>query len=369
MGKLFLLFLSCLFAGSLSAQMENMPANPEPGKCYIRHVTEPQFDVTEKRILVHPAYTQLTKVPAEYKTVEERVLVKEASKKFVPYPAEYKTVVDTIQIEAGYNAVTLIPAQFGENSEYLEFRPKTADWEYRYDAANCKSADPNDCMVLQYVERPAEYKNIATKTLAQDASFTTAKAGGKWQLIKRQVVAKEAGFEEVTIPAEYATITKRVLVKDESVFKKEIPAEYAVQTVEVLREKGGEVVWEEIACELTENNLLPINYDFGSTSLTLTSRSIIDAKLLGLMKDKPNVRVQISSYTDSRGAAEDNLKLSQGRAQAVVNYLVEHGIQKNRLIAKGYGETQLKNGCADGVECSEKQHAENRRTEFRVLNN
>ena len=96
---------------------------------------------------------------------------------------------------------------------------------------------------------------------------------------------------------------------------------------------------------------------------------MIDSKLLKLMKDKPNIRVEIASHTDSRGSSEANLVLSQSRAESVVNYIVSGGIQRYRLVAKGYGETQLKNGCFDGINCSEAQHAVNRRTEFRVLNN
>nr|MBS9767803.1 OmpA family protein [Flavobacteriaceae bacterium] len=57
----------------------------------------------------------------------------------------------------------------------------------------------------------------------------------------------------------------------------------------------------------------------------------------------------------------------QRRAQAVVDYLVSKGIQRSRLIAKGFGETRLVNKCSDGVNCSEAQHQQNRRTEFRII--
>ena len=93
------------------------------------------------------------------------------------------------------------------------------------------------------------------------------------------------------------------------------------------------------------------------------------ADVLKLMKDKPNIRVEIASHTDSRGATDANQSLSQGRAESVVNYLVGRGIQRSRLVARGYGETKLKNRCADGVNCSENEHSANRRTEFRVLSN
>ncbi|MCC6725257.1 MAG: OmpA family protein [Saprospiraceae bacterium] len=318
-------------------------------------------------MLARPAYTTLKKTPAEFKTVEERVMVKAPSKKYVAYPAEYKTETETYDIEDPYNEITIIPARLGSKSETIEIRPKVGRWEYQTSTAACKSDDPRDCMVLCYVEHPAEFRSVNSQTVEADATFTKTKKGGKSMTVSRQVVAKEARYETIDIPAEYKTITKRQLVKDEDVVKTEVPAEYNVETVEMVKDKGGVAVWEEIDCALTDNNVLPINYELGSARLTSEARSLIDNKLLKLMKDRPNIRVEIAAHTDSRGSADANQSLSQARAESVVNYLVGRGIQRSRLVAKGYGESKLKNRCADGVECSESEHAANRRTEFRVL--
>lgn len=354
---------------SICAQVENLPQNPVPGKCYIRFVTPPQFEKVEKRVLIRPAYTQYTKVPAEYRLVEERVLVKAPSYKYITYPAEYRTVIDSVLVEDPYTDISITPAVFGPSSQNIEVREKSTGWEYQYSAENCKSADPSECMVLQFVEHPAEFKNVSTQRLEQAANYTMSKRGGKWVTTTRQVVAQEARFERVEVPAEYTTIIKRVLVKDEELLSTEVPAEYAVEIVEVLKDKGGQVVWEEIECGLTEGNILPISFETGSARLTMEARYIIDSKLLKLMKDKPNIRVEVASHTDSRGTAEANQPLSQARAESVVNYLVSRGIQRSRLVAKGYGESQLKNRCADGVNCTEAEHAINRRIEYRVLAN
>jgi outer membrane protein OmpA-like peptidoglycan-associated protein len=125
--------------------------------------------------------------------------------------------------------------------------------------------------------------------------------------------------------------------------------------------------WRKIECELLDFNLLPIYYSVNSDILNREAKEVIDEKLLKLMQKRPELRVEISSHTDSRASDSFNMDLSNRRAKAVVDYLVSRGIKRSRLEYRGYGETQLVNHCRNGVECSEEQHAQNRRTEFRVL--
>ena len=79
------------------------------------------------------------------------------------------------------------------------------------------------------------------------------------------------------------------------------------------------------------------------------------------------MKIELSSHTDSRAPDDYNMALSQRRAASAVAYLVSKGITKNRMIAKGYGETRLVNKCANGVPCSEAEHQLNRRTEVKIL--
>lgn len=90
-------------------------------------------------------------------------------------------------------------------------------------------------------------------------------------------------------------------------------------------------------------------------------------KLVQFMKDNPGVRVEVGSHTDCRASAEYNQTLSQNRANASVDYIVSQGISRDRISGKGYGESQLLNRCADGVNCTEAEHAINRRTEMKVI--
>ncbi len=79
------------------------------------------------------------------------------------------------------------------------------------------------------------------------------------------------------------------------------------------------------------------------------------------------LKLEIYSHTDSQGDDATNLELSNKRANAVLDYLVSKGITKTRLSAKGMGEKQILNRCANDVICSEKEHELNRRTEFKFI--
>jgi outer membrane protein OmpA-like peptidoglycan-associated protein len=90
-------------------------------------------------------------------------------------------------------------------------------------------------------------------------------------------------------------------------------------------------------------------------------------RLVRFMQDNPDVKVEVGSHTDCRSSTVYNQKLSQNRANASVDYVVSQGISRDRITGKGYGESKLLNECADGVKCSEEQHAINRRTEMKVI--
>ncbi|MEY4703553.1 MAG: hypothetical protein RIR96_1450, partial [Bacteroidota bacterium] len=91
-------------------------------------------------------------------------------------------------------------------------------------------------------------------------------------------------------------------------------------------------------------------------------------KLVQLLKDNPTLSIQLNAHTDSKGEEDYNLKLSDARANSVVNYLVKKGIDKKRLTAKGFGESTpiADNENADGTDNPEGRQ-KNRRTEFQVI--
>lgn len=108
-----------------------------------------------------------------------------------------------------------------------------------------------------------------------------------------------------------------------------------------------------------------IFYDLNKSTLRPESKSSLD-KLAEFIINN-DLKIELSAHTDSRGSNSYNQRLSQARAQSCVDYLISKGVRKDRILAKGYGETMLVNKCKDGVQCTEEEHQENRRTEVRIL--
>ena len=131
-----------------------------------------------------------------------------------------------------------------------------------------------------------------------------------------------------------------------------------------------------------------IFYDFNKATLRPESATALD-ELVGLLNENPNITIELSAHTDSRGSDQYNERLSQQRAESVVRYLIDHGIAADRLTPKGYGEgmpKKIKRKVAEKYpflkegdvlseafittlpeEQQEQCHQLNRRTEFRVL--
>ncbi|MNT65140.1 Photosystem I chlorophyll a apoprotein A2 [compost metagenome] len=107
-------------------------------------------------------------------------------------------------------------------------------------------------------------------------------------------------------------------------------------------------------------------FDLGKATIKKTSEPQL-MKVVNLLNEYPTMKLDIRSHTDSRSSSESNQILSEKRAQSTKNWLIQKGISEDRLTAKGYGETQLVNKCADGVKCTEKQHMQNRRSEFIIV--
>ena len=400
-----LLFSACAFA-------QDLPTNPEPGKCYVRCKTPDVWKNEDVTIQVSPAYKKLITRPAEYTTVTETVTVKEASQRLEVIPAVYETQTIEVVIREAGQKLRVIPASYGSEtisytskepgsqlvatkatfrsgSQTIETKAASAQWAMSEKAPDCQSSDPNDCRYWCYKEIPSRSVTISTTELEADAATSRTSIEGREgtykktimsnppttevidipavsKTIKKTVMVTPPTTRVIDIPAETKTITKTVLAKDAWAEEVGVDAQFKTVTKEVLVSKGGLTTWKEVDCALTVNSALPVNWNTGSATLTSQAKSIIDSRLVPVLTD--GVAVEIASHTDSRGSATNNQSLSERRAQAVVNYLISKGINPSQLVANGYGEARLLNRCADGVSCNESEHKANRRTTFRVIN-
>lgn len=107
-----------------------------------------------------------------------------------------------------------------------------------------------------------------------------------------------------------------------------------------------------------------IFFDYDKANIKPESALELD-KLISILNENPDIKVKVISHTDERGSKAYNLKLSQKRADNTVNYLVENGIEASRLTSEGKGKTEPINTCTS--DCTEEEHEENRRTEFKVV--
>ncbi len=110
-----------------------------------------------------------------------------------------------------------------------------------------------------------------------------------------------------------------------------------------------------------------IYYDLGQYFIRPDAAKELESKLVPLLKKYPEMRIEVRSHTDSRSSDVFNVKLSESRARAVLDYLAARGVNIKRIEAKGYGESELINDCDDSTACNEAQHQANRRTEFKIL--
>ena len=109
-----------------------------------------------------------------------------------------------------------------------------------------------------------------------------------------------------------------------------------------------------------------VYYDYDKATIRPDAGVDLD-KVVSAMRQFPKLVIELSSHTDARGSDSYNLQLSQRRAEAAVRYIIGQGIDKSRIVARGYGETRLINECGNGVRCPDLAHQQNRRTEVRIL--
>lgn len=137
----------------------------------------------------------------------------------------------------------------------------------------------------------------------------------------------------------------------------EIPETQMLMRVALVPEKSA----AEAAMQVLQERIF---FDYDDASIRPEAALELD-RLIAILEDNPELNILVISHTDERGSEEYNLELSQKRADNTVNYLVENGIEASRLTSEGKGKTEPINDCES--DCTDEQHEENRRSEFKVV--
>lgn len=120
---------------------------------------------------------------------------------------------------------------------------------------------------------------------------------------------------------------------------------------------------------LVEGNIIElanIYFNFNDAGIRRDAEKDLEV-VLQIMQNSPDMAIELGSHTDARGSDFYNQKLSQRRSNSVRNWLINRGVGEGRTAAIGYGESKIRNGCTNNFPCTEREHQENRRTEFKVI--
>ncbi|MAP80628.1 MAG: flagellar motor protein MotB [Aequorivita sp.] len=204
--------------------------------------------------------------------------------------------------------------------------------------------------------------DIDTKELLPGAEVTLLNASN--QVIQKVTVGEDATF---SFTAECSTNYTLRGTKDAYYPKEEIvetPDVGGVINVDLQLKLKQPCPPNDLGCML---EVQPIYFDYDEDFIR-TDAEVELAKILYAMELYPNLEIHIESHTDSRGRDAYNMKLSDRRAQSTREWIVERGIDKERISAKGYGESLLLNHCGNDIECTDEEHQLNRRSMFIIQN-
>lgn len=201
---------------------------------------------------------------------------------------------------------------------------------------------------------PVAKVKLTNLTSNKDEFATTDKDGKVTFMLEPETNYRIEASKETGEPdTKYLTVTATISTKG----KKAPTTLY--QVIELEKVKKG------VAIKI-EN----IYYDLDKWFIRPDAAKELD-KLVKVLKDNPTLEIELSSHTDCRATAKYNANLSSKRAEAAVQYIASQGVDIKRMIAAGYGESRLVNKCeCEGtfvVPCTDDEHQENRRTEFKIL--
>lgn len=171
--------------------------------------------------------------------------------------------------------------------------------------------------------------------------------------IEEERIRKQDSINEVRRKEE--ELLKQKLAKEEAARKAQLEEEKRLA-----KEKEGEEI--QNALDLLDT----IYFDFDSGNLSKSTKQTL-AGLSEILNKYPDLVIEISSHTDSRGSSEYNQKLSEKRLKSAMDHMSSIKVNQSQLQGKAFGESKLLNDCGDNNRCSRAQHKENRRLEIKIV--
>jgi outer membrane protein OmpA-like peptidoglycan-associated protein len=213
-------------------------------------------------------------------------------------------------------------------------------------------------------DKQGEYLLKINPDVNHGLSYTTDDNGKLAVSLKREtnyiLTFKAKGYEDQVIlynPSLHGVESTIVAnPKEEISTSSNSPASISKPTSNIIipTEVGSSIVFENIYYEYNSANIR----EDASDELSILANAMVQ---------NPHLKVQLSAHTDARGSSKYNLELSQKRALAAKNYLILRRVDPSRIQTIGYGESQIRNQCTEGVKCSEADHLYNRRTEVLII--
>ncbi|MBA3972492.1 MAG: OmpA family protein, partial [Bacteroidetes bacterium] len=209
----------------------------------------------------------------------------------------------------------------------------------------------NDQKVILKDDRDVEVQTTITNKFG-DFSFSDLNAKKTYKVVVPYNGFKQTESGELIIARLDGSLVAE-MVRSGNAFSYELlPAE--IMKLSAQKEEDTELVIRNFGSSKQNEMIIfeNIYYDLNSTDIKRESSSKLD-KIIAALKQNPGLKISVLSHTDSQGDDAYNLTLSQTRAEGVVNYFISNGIKRERLTAKGMGETQPSNRCINNVDCSE----------------
>jgi OOP family OmpA-OmpF porin len=273
---------------------------------------------------------------------------------------------ESISIGTGWSAPRNLGFPYNSTKADLYYHPDDQDENTAYISSDRQS---DCCLNLYKVIYTPPARSILLAGIVIDCATSKPLTGVKVNLADSlskatltTITTDTTGKYSFTFPAKRAYILK---LEKEGYFIKII----AIPPINTIKK---DTLYSPVACqqEFEVNKPIIISnilYDFNKAILKPQAKAVLN-DLVNILEDNPDIKIELSSHTDSFGPDWSNNRLSQNRAQACVDYIVSKGISRSRIIAKGYGETMpiQPNSFPDGKDNPAGRKL-NRRAEFKVL--